>query len=180
MDTLDTRSAFTDLYFKYIENDKPKELSFKRYMQIFSNDINRYRSIDFTPNNPDPKLFNLWSGFEAQLLEEDEKTLDLEPIQLILNHIKEVYCSDCEESYEYFLDLLYFIIKYPEKPLGVATFIYSKNQGSGKNIILDFLQEFVFGNNISYYTTGLETVREAQPPAQEQKDSDSRRVGVLL
>jgi len=49
------------------------------------------------------------------------------------------------------------IIKYPEKPLGIATFIYSKNLGSGKNVILDFLQEFVFGNNISYYTTGLET-----------------------
>ena len=160
MDTLDTRSAFTDLYFKYVENDKPKELSFKRYMQIFSNNINRYRSIDFAPNNPDPKLFNLWSGFEGQMLDEDEKTLDIEPIQLILNHIKEVYCSDCEESYEYFLDLLYFIIKYPEKPLGVATFIYSESQGSGKNIILDFLQEFVFGNNISYYTTGLETVLE--------------------
>ena len=42
----------------------------------------------------------------------------------------------------------------------MATFIYSKNQGSGKNIILDFLQEFVFGNNISYYITGLETVLE--------------------
>jgi phage/plasmid-associated DNA primase len=42
----------------------------------------------------------------------------------------------------------------------VATFIYSKKQGSGKNIILDFLQEYVFGNNISYYTTGLETVLE--------------------
>jgi hypothetical protein len=160
MDTLDTRSTFTDLYFKYVENDKPKELSFKRYMQIFSNNINRYRSIDFAPNNPDPKLFNLWSGFEGQMLDEDEKTLDIEPIQLILNHIKEVYCSGCEESYEYFLDLLYFIIKYPEKPLGVATFIYSESQGSGKNIILDFLQEFVFGNNISYYTTGLETVLE--------------------
>jgi hypothetical protein len=160
MDTLDTRSAFTDLYFKYVENDKPKELSFKRYIQIFGNNINRFRSIDFAPNSTDPKLFNLWTGFQAQMLDEDEKTLDIEPIQLILNHIKEVYCSNCEQSYEYFLDLLYYIIKYPEKPLGVATFIYSESQGSGKNIILDFLQEFVFGNNISYYTTGLETVLE--------------------
>jgi hypothetical protein len=160
MDILDTRSAFTDLYFKYFEDQKPKEMSFKRYLQVFSNNMNRYRSIDFAPNNPDPKLFNLWSGFEAQMILEDEKTLDIAPIQLILDHIREIYCNGCEESYEYFLDLLYFIIKYPEKPLGVATFIYSKNQGSGKNIILDFLQEFVFGNNISYYTTGLETVLE--------------------
>ena len=159
MEMLDSRST-CDLYFKYIENNKPKELSFKRYIQVFSNNINRYRSIDFAPNSTDPKLCNLWSGCEGQMLDEDEKTLDIEPIQLILNRIKEVYCSDCEESYEYFLDLLYFIIKYPEKPLGVATFIYSESQGSGKNIILDFLQEFVFGNNISYFTTGLETVLE--------------------
>lgn len=162
MEILDSKST-CDLYFKYIENDKPKELSFKRYIQVFSNNINRYRSIDFAPNSSDPKLFNLWTGFQAVLLP-DEAPLDvekfIEPIQLILNHIKEVYCSDCNVSYEYFLDLLYFIIKYPEKPLGVATFIYSESQGSGKNIILDFLQEFVFGNNISYYTTGLETVLE--------------------
>ena len=52
----------------------------------------------------------------------------------------------------------YYIIKYPERPLEVATFIYSKAQGSGKNIILNFLQEFVFGNNITYYTTGLESI----------------------
>ena len=166
MDIIDKNSSFTDVYFKYFENDKPKEMSFKRYLQVFSNDMNRYRSIDFAPNNTDPKLFNLWSGFEAQMLPEDEKAsadnfgTDISPIQLILTHIKEIYCNGCEESYEYFLDLIYFIIKYPEKPLGVATFIYSKRQGSGKNIILDFLQEYVFGNNISYYTTGLETVLE--------------------
>ena len=157
MEILDSRTT-CDLFFKYLDNDKPKELSFKRYVQVFSNYMNRYRSIDFAPNSQDPKLFNLWSGFAAHMLEEEE--LDIGPIQLILNHIKEVYCSDCEISYNYFLDLLYFIIKYPEKPLGVATFIHSEAQGSGKNIILDFLQEFVFGNNISYYTTGLDTVLE--------------------
>jgi hypothetical protein len=166
MDIIDKKSSFTDIYFKYFENKKPKEMSFKRYLQIFGNDMNRYRSIDFAPNNPDPKLFNLWTGFQAQMLPEDEKKCadnfgtDITSIQLILNHIREIYCSDCDVSYEYFLDLLYFIIKYPEKPLGIATFIYSKNQGSGKNVILDFLQEFVFGNNISFYTTGLDTVLE--------------------
>ena len=158
MDIIGRNSNFTDIYFKYFEDGKLKELSFKRYIQLCSNSIKRYRSIDFAPDNTDPLLFNLWTGFEAQKLEDDEKTLDISSIRLINAHIKEVYCSDCEESYEYFLDLLYYIIKYPGKPLGVATFLYSKKQGSGKNIILDFLQEFVFGNNITYYTTGLENV----------------------
>jgi len=156
MEILDVRTT-NDLYFKYIDNDKPKEMSFKRYIQVFSNSMNRYRSIDFAPGNTDPRLFNLWSGFVGEIVDGME---DIASIQLILAHIKDVYCNGCEVSYEYFLDLIYYILKYPGKPLGVATFIYSNKQGSGKNIILDFLQEFVFGNNISYYTTGLETVLE--------------------
>ena len=61
-------------------------MSFKRYLQIFSNDINRYRSIDFAPNSKDPRLFNLWTGFLAH----DVETVDTAPVALILSHIKEV------------------------------------------------------------------------------------------
>ena len=152
-DIIDRNSNFTDIFFRYAEDDKVKELSFKRYLQIFSNHINRFRSINFAPNNNDPLLFNLWSGFQAQYGSNSS-------VELILNHIKEVYCDNCNESYEYFLDLIYYIIKYPEKPLGVATFFYSKKQGSGKNIILDFLEEYVFGKNITHYTTGLDNILE--------------------
>ena len=56
----------TDLFFKYADDAKIKEISFKRYLQVFSNYLNRYRSIDFAPNNSDPKLFNLWSGFKVR------------------------------------------------------------------------------------------------------------------
>ena len=65
-DIIDRNSNFTDIFFRYAEDDKVKELSFKRYLQVFSNHINRFRSINFAPNNNDPLLFNLWSGFQAQ------------------------------------------------------------------------------------------------------------------
>ena len=158
-DIIDRNSNFTDLYFTYcVDDDKTKEISFKRYLQIFSNLVKRYRSIDFNPASNDPKLFNLWSGFKAELQKNTED--DLNKIQLILSHIREVYCNDDLESYNYFLDLLYYILKYPGKPLGVATFLYSNKQGSGKNVILDFLQEFVFGATITHYTTGLDNILE--------------------
>lgn len=150
---IDAKDCF-DLYFLYQCDGKIKEMDFKRYLKIFSNSINRYRTINFLPNDTDPNVFNLWTGFKAQ----EVKTDVFEPIQMILDHIKDVYCDGCEMSYEYFLDLIYFILKYPEKPLSIATFIYSKKHGSGKNIILDFLQKHVFGDNITYYTTGLESV----------------------
>ena len=156
-DIIDANGSFTDVYFNYntIDSDKLKELSFKNYLKYFSNHLNIYRSIDFAPNNSDPTLFNLWSGFKAS-----ETNVDVGEIQLILNHIKEVYCNNDDISYDYFLDLLYYIIKYPEKPLGVATFIYSKKQGSGKNVLLDFLQDYVFGKNITHYTCGLDSILE--------------------
>lgn len=159
IDIIDAKAAFTDLFFNFQCGDKTKEISFKRYIQLFSNSINRFRSIDFAPNNTDPYVFNLWVGYEAKEVKlSGESNDDFSPIEMILNHIKEIYCDNCEVSYNYFLDLIYYILKYPEKPLSIATFIYSKKQGSGKNIILDFLQKHVFGDNITYYTTGLETV----------------------
>jgi hypothetical protein len=155
MDIIDSNSTFTSLYVNYHDDDKVKELSFKQYLKYFSNSINTYKYIDFIPNSQDTQLFNLWSGFQAS-----STNVEIDEIQLILNHIKEVYCNNDDVSYDYFLDLLYYIIKYPEKPLGVATFIYSKKQGSGKNVLLDFLQDYVFGKNITHYTCGLDSVLE--------------------
>lgn len=148
-DILDRKTDFTDLYFKY---DK-KKMNFKQYIQEFGNHMNRYRAIDFAPNKDDPKLFNLWSGFKAEYGSRAN-------IDIIKNHVKEVYCNNCEESYEFFLDILYKMLKYPEKPVGVATYICSKKHGAGKNIFTDFLQEYVFGNNITHYTTGLDSILE--------------------
>ena len=161
IDIIDGTGGCTDLFFNYY-NEKGKlapPLSFHNYSKMFANNMKRYRSIDFAPNNDDPLLFNLWTGFIAHEIQ-DPETLNIKPIELILKHTMEVYCNGCQESYDYFLDLLYYIIKYPERPLGVSIFIYSKKQGSGKNVLLDFLQEFVFGNNITHYTTGLDSLLE--------------------
>ena len=166
IDIIDMKSNFTDLYFNVLEKGKVKELSFKKFIQLFGNDLNRFRAIDFAPNSTDPKLFNLWTGYKAKIVSIEGGILKILPI---LTHIREVYCNNCEVSYEYFLDLLYYMIKYPERPLGIATFIYSHRQGSGKNIILDFLQKYVFGDNVSYYTTGLDTILEKHNSALKNK-----------
>jgi hypothetical protein len=106
-------------------------------------------------------VFNLWTGYQAETVGLGEfKSIEDSPVQPMLSHIKNIICNNDEVSYEYLMDLLYVILKYPEKPCGIATFIYSKKQGSGKNIFLDFLQKYVFGNRVSLYTTGLETVLE--------------------
>lgn len=157
IDILDRNSNFTDMFFRYYDakGEKVSEMNFKRYLQLFSNSINRYRTIDFAPRCKDPKVFNLWTGFVAEKCD-----IEMDLIQPILWHIKHIICNGDLISYDYFLDLLYYLLKYPEKPLGVATFIYSRRHGSGKNILLDFLQDYVFGKNITYYTTGLDTVLE--------------------
>jgi hypothetical protein len=162
IDMVDAKQCISSMFF-YIVNDKKKEkkkekkkFTFRQFIESFANDINSYRKFVFEPNNNDPALFNLWRGYQAIEIEE----VDMDLIQPMLSHIREVYCDNCDVSYNYFLDLLYYMIKYPERPLGVATFIHSQKQGSGKNIVLDFLQKYVFGNNVSYYTTGLDTILE--------------------
>lgn len=153
MTITDASKKISDMHFKYMDGNKQKKMKFNEYIQEFANSMNRYNVIDFSPNSKDPNIFNLWTGFIAHTV-----TIDMSAIALILSHIKEVFCKNDQVSYDYFLDLLYYIIKYPERPVEVSTFIYSKTQGTGKNIILTFLQNYIFGDNMTLYTAGLNTV----------------------
>lgn len=156
MDITDMRTAFTDLYFEYMEGEKTKQMSFKQYIQKFAQHMNRYNYIDFIPNSTDPRLFNLWRGFKGT----EVLNPDYNCIQPILDHIMNIYCQKHVASYNYFLDILSFIVKNPEKPTKKAIFLYSKTHGSGKNIVLDFLKQYVWGDSTTLYTAGIDTVLE--------------------
>jgi hypothetical protein len=117
-----------------------------------------YSQIVFDPLRLDNKTFNLWPGLKAENANiQGPKSLKKleEAIKPILEHIRIVYCNRNEEHYNYFLKLLYVMLKYTNLPLGVIVFLFSRKHGSGKNIILDFLQEHVFGRNLTHESAGL-------------------------
>jgi len=99
------------------------------------------RAIGFDPReNPNPDLFNLWCGFnmkkEAVEHYEEDEALP------ILDHIKELWCNNDENSYEYILNYFAHIIQKPHIKTGVLLALKSK-QGGGKGIILDKLAQII-------------------------------------
>ncbi len=95
--------------------------------------------INFTPqhlNEKDNKIYyNLFNGFKAELLPIYK---DYEAIKPILNHIKEVLCNSNEEYFQWLMQYYANIIQNPLKKTETII-IFKGEQGSGKNIIIDFI-----------------------------------------
>lgn len=161
-DIIDGRGKISKLFFKLQSGEKVKKITFDQYVSEFLLNIKTYQSIDFDPSCSNPRMFNLWTGYQASQVEykNEEQHAEKPPaeLNLILKHLFEVYCSSNEETYEYFLDLLYMMLKYPEKPLRVAVFLFSRKQGTGKNTFLDFMRDFVVGKQMTYECAGLDCV----------------------
>ena len=158
IDIMGDSPRFTDMYFMVKREGKPAvEMSFATYIKKFNKHINVYSTINFTPGSDDSNVFNLWVGYLANITAEP----DMSKLDLILDHIRNVICAGSDESFDYFMDLQAFIFKYPGVPPGIATFLYSREQGTGKNIIFDFFEKYVYGENLTYYSTGLDTILNA-------------------
>ena len=104
-------------------------------------DRHEVRAIGFDPrNNSTADIFNLWNGYAISKEMADE--YDEEQAEPILKHIKELWCNNDENTYNYILDLFSHYIQKPHIKTGVLLALKSK-QGAGKGIILDKLAKII-------------------------------------
>lgn len=101
--------------------------------------------------------YNLWNGFKIQreLEYEINETFTLnddtiqemlhnnEPIFYFLRHIYYVFCSGNQEQFFYILQWFSSLFKYPQNPLPLL--IFKSAQGTGKNIITEFIGNRIIG-----------------------------------
>src|SRR6185312_14614351 len=66
-------------------------------------------------------------------------------VQLILNHLLEVWVNGNPQHFEYLINWFAFKAQFPHEKNGVAIVIKSLLQGAGKGSILEFFKKFVFG-----------------------------------
>lgn len=128
---------------KTIEYKKGKKVILKRKMNTIINENIQYFTIHdivFKPNQNNDKWFNLFKGFKTTKLEK----YDLEIINPILQHIREVWATDSEELYNYIIYWIASILQHPEIKNYTALVLIS-TEGAGKNIIFDFLKKYIFG-----------------------------------
>ena len=104
-------------------------------------DRKEVRAIGFDPrDNANKDLFNLWNGFNVS--KEDADTYDEKDAEPILNVIKDIWCKNDDNAYNYVLDYLSHIIQKPHIKTGVLLALKSK-QGGMKGIILNKLAQII-------------------------------------
>ena len=145
--------CYRNKYYYILSKNKDKETVVKKkpFIQQWLNDedIKTKTQINFYPNPdkcPDDE-FNLFDGLRVSSLEQDkDKETD---ISLIINHIKNLTGND-DESYNYFIKWLAQIFQQPDILIGTAV-VFVSEQGTGKNIFLDFLGR-ILGDKYFYST----------------------------
>lgn len=139
-----------------------EELSIKfkdLYNDCLAN-IRRYNSMKFLPcgelnkNYLDEKFFNKFTGFNARF----NKDYKMSNIELVLNHIKLVWCNNDDVKYEWVLSWLSNIIQHPEEKIGVMLVLFSEKEGAGKGLIAEWLCEHIFGFNNSVKSSSMNQV----------------------
>ena len=160
-DLINGRDKHTDLYFKYKQTNAKgvsveKELSFDNYSKYGAKKMRRYSKLDFAPGSTDEKVFNLFTGYKAQLLE----SYNPKKFKRIFMHIRDVVCDKNEEKLKYFMTWLAHLLERPGERTGVVVFLHSEEQGTGKNTLFQFLADNVIGNNYTREIIGLQPLLE--------------------
>ena len=108
---------------------------------------NEKEKIDFDPRNIDnPYIFNIWKGYN--ITKDDCEEYDEDEAQPVIDHIKNIWCNNNEEDFQYVIKYLAHIIQKPYKKTGVCLALHSK-QGAGKGVILKKLENIIGDNHYS-------------------------------
>lgn len=126
-----------------LTNDKGKKTPFIEawLKDPFKRD---YQSLDFLPNNINPKIFNTWRGYAvASLTGGGDPSPFFELVEDLTGG-----------ETDYFLKWLAHLFQHPEQKPITAPVFYSQ-QGCGKNTLMDFIGTLM-GNELYYTTDNVE------------------------
>ena len=108
-----------------------------------------YSGCDFS-QEPNERLFNTYDGMTASLLPDH----DPEILNPLFKFLFEVVCNEDKEVYDYFINMLACSMQKPNEPVGIATVLHGI-QGTGKDTLLTFLCDYVFGRHLYCPLSGI-------------------------
>jgi hypothetical protein len=115
-----------------------------------------YKGVTFNPNldNADPRMFNMFNGFQAQEVE----TVNMDYIQPLLDHILTCWCSNSTALYRYVLQWFRQAFAEPWEKTGVVVLLLG-DEGTGKGTLLDkFIKPYIYGEANSLTIQGLSKI----------------------
>jgi len=123
----------------YVGDDQEGNPIYVSAFKFWTENANRhvYRRIVFTNKPVQDDSYNLYRGLGVVPREGQ--------CELIKGHIKHVFCSDIESAYEAMLDLMGWQIQNVGMPSRIIVVLRSKNQQTGKGIILEEVLLKIYG-----------------------------------
>ena len=148
-------SAYNKCFIKYknpyhnVNNENSKECirkSFSKILEEICHEL-QYKRVDFIPRHEgiDPNTFNLFDSFKAKKADDE---IDKSKIDKILWHIRYIWCKNNDDLFNYIINWLAHLMQIPYKKVGVSILLKSQ-QGAGKNIIWEFIADFIIGKKYS-------------------------------
>jgi hypothetical protein len=138
-ETYYSKETFFSIFVENITEFQSDEIIFKPLRPLDTGSGNSIQERQ----QEEEHVFNIFPGYKGII----KRSYDEKKINLILKHIKEVWADDDVISYDYIIKWLANIVQRGCKN-GTALVFVSK-QGSGKNIIGNFLCDKVYGTSIT-------------------------------
>ena len=108
------------------------------------------------PSKLNCSKLNIFKGFKAKF-RKDLSIDDCEKIcKPLLDHLYESVCNGDESTYKRFLEHIFYPIRELVKSEVMVSIIGP--QGLGKTILFDFLEKYVFGENLLHQVAGLDAI----------------------
>ena len=151
------------LYYKEFDDGNNKNMGKKKYFSEFvTNRICMAKKMVFSPFRISdnriykPGIVNTFPGYAAKLV--NHNNVIIEGLDIVLDHIEQVWANSNEEYYNYILSWFITILKKPERKLGVALVLMSDKEGAGKSIIIEWFQKYIFGEALSLSVPGFKSI----------------------
>lgn len=138
------KKKLPDISFRYYADKEIYDISLR---ELKTKVVNIFSTIVCTPHNTDSYKFNIFSPIIAIPIENESI------IQPILSFIKEIICCNNAQLYNYIMQWIKNICTYERNM--TAIILYSEKHGTGKNIFINFLIQYVIGEHLSYIATTL-------------------------
>ena len=146
----DIRSKKTFIGLTMIHVHKPfgkgtrlTHIDLSRYVLDNFRNFNLFNKISSNFTHPrNQKEFDLSLDFAAKIVDIDDKAQSL--IDEFKNYMKEIFCSDDHDQFEYLWKWFAFTVKYPHLKTKVGILAISL-PGTGKGTFVDFMCNYVYG-----------------------------------
>ena len=132
---------------------KSKEYNLQKY--VVENTLFNYNSVDYILNNcKDQRIFNIWKGYNATIVEK----VNQEVIDVTLDLLLKVFCNKDTNILQYILTWFSNLVSTPEMNK-VALVLISDKQGTGKGTFLEFMTK-ILGSHCCKSISGIGLVTQ--------------------